>query len=375
MTTKPPPPSSSSAAAAAAAAAAASTARRQPIRQARTVRKPPAKTNGGDDAPSHLPPPKFYPALTQFTDAVDALPSEIIRHFTLLREVDAKACLPEANLRALIDGAERLPAPEDPVGFDAALEALKQLDELRRRRDADPSFATNAALLELEKQEAAEVAASGATGGILGAQETRRARCHQIRGQIVELLATQEEKIHVITTAVEVLQKHLARVEHAFAYVEVEIPAIYRLGNPEHWAYKEPMRKGTAAQIAREREREKREAEAERYQQMQQEKESNMRGDRRLAKYRGHEDDEDTGRKKVRKGGDNETLSSAKRITDQQAGVQQQTKKRKTTRDDREKASGANAFTKGTASPRAGTPAAGASKKAKTAAQRATAKR
>ncbi|KAF8543161.1 hypothetical protein BDD12DRAFT_788948 [Trichophaea hybrida] len=220
MASKPPLPSP--------AVAGPSTARRQPLRQARTARKPATSkltTNGTEPSAHHLPPAKFYPALAAFTDAVDALPSEIIRHFTLLREVDAKACLPEVNLRALIDAAERLPAASDPYEFDAAMESLKQLDELRRRRDADPLF-------------------------------------------IADLLVTQDEKIHVITTAVEALQKHLARVEHAFAYVEVEIPEIYRLGNREHWAYKEPMKKGTAAQIAREKERERREQE-ERLHQMQ----------------------------------------------------------------------------------------------------------
>jgi hypothetical protein len=294
--------------------------------------------------------------------------------------VDAKACLPEANLRALIDAAERLPAASDPYEFDAAMEALKQLDELRRRRDADPLFNTNQAqvgiLTGMEKNEAAEASTTGGAGSqtILGAPETRRARCHQIRGQIADLLVTQDEKIHVITTAVEALQKHLARVEHAFAYVEVEIPQIYRLGNPEHWAYKEPMKKGTAAQIAREKERERREQE-ERHHQMQME--SNVRGGGRGNNSKNshhhyahhqHQEEHEPIKKRVRKTGDNETLSSTKRIADQQAGAQQQqqVKKRKTaaSKEEREKATTA----KGTASPRASTPVP---KKVKSTAQRA----
>jgi hypothetical protein len=356
------------------------TARRQPIRQARTARKPVPKTatNGTETSAQHHAPAKFYPALAAFTDAVDALPSEIIRHFTLLREVDAKACLPEAKLRNLIDVAERLPAPEDSYAFDAAMESLKSLVGLRQRRDTDPMFARNAAqtalLAELEKLEAADTTPpEGNT--VLGSAETRRARYHQIRAQISDLILTQDEKIHVITTAVEALQKHLARVEHAFAYVEVEIPAIYRQGNPQHWAYKEAMRRGTAAQIAREKERERREQE-ERIHQAQVERESNVRGTIRgnagknshnshYSHHQNHDDHENV-KKKARKTGDNETLSSAKRIADQQAGVQsQQTKKRKAAPKD-DKKEPANA--KGTVSPRAGTPAP---KKVKSAAQRA----
>ncbi|KAA8903097.1 hypothetical protein FN846DRAFT_954519 [Sphaerosporella brunnea] len=370
MATKPPIPASSSS-----TIVVQATARRQPIRQARTVRKPVPKTaNGTETSAQHHAPAKFYPALKAFTDAVDALPSEIIRHFTLLREVDAKACLPEANLRNLIDAAERLPASDDPYAYDAAMEALKKLVGLRQRRDADPMFASNATpaalLAELEKLEAAD-AAPPEGNTVLGNPESRRARYHQIRAQISDLLVTQEEKIHVITTAVEALQKHLSRVEHAFAYVEVEIPAIYRQGNPEHWGYKEPMRRGTAAQIAREKERERREQE-ERAHQAQMERESNVRGTARgnagknsHSNHYSHQDDEVV-KKKARKTGDNETLSSAKRIADQQAGAQNNsTKKRKAAPKDDKKES---TNTKGTASPRAGTPVP---KKAKNTAQRA----
>jgi len=354
--------------------------RRQPLRQARTARKtvPKPVTNGAESSAQHHPPANFYPALAAFTDAVDALPSEIIRHFTLLREVDAKACLPEANLRMLIDAAESLEAPKDPYEFDEAMEALKQLNELRQRRDAEQTAfaadATRVALIaELEKLEAAETAASPGGTTILGTAETKRARCHQIRGQIADLIMTQDEKIHVITTAVDALNKHLGRVEHAFAYVEKEIPSLYRLGNPEHWAYKDPMKRGTAAQIAREKEREKREQE-ERYHQNQLERENHVRGavPGRTSKshhhyvHHQHQEESTEPKKKARKTGDNETLSSTKRIADQQAGAQQQqvTKKRKATKEEKEKVTN----TKGTASPRAGTPVP---KKVKTVAQRA----
>lgn len=260
------------------------------------------------------------------------------------------------------------------------MEALKQIDELRRRRDADPLFVTTAPqaplLAELEKLEATETA-NPSSQIVLGAPETRRARCHQIRAQIADLLVTQDEKIHVITTAVDALQKHLARVDHAFAYAEVEVPPIYRLGNPEHWAYKEPMKKGTAAQVARERERERREHD-ERLHQLNLERESNIRGAGRAhssTKNSHHhfahhqlQEEHETIKKRVRKTGDNETLSSAKRIADQQAGAQQQqqSKKRKTaaSKDDKEKTTA----TKGAASPRVGAPAP---KKVKSSAQRA----
>lgn len=248
-----------------------STSRRQPMRQARTnpARKnaPNSKLGGrgglvngsGQNPPSNQPPAKFYPALTAFTDAVDALPSETIRHFTLLREVDAKAYGPEATLRSLISAAQALPAPEDPYEFDPALETMKQLDDLQRRRDELTNAAEAMLLHELEAAQAAEVTTGSKT--ILGHPETRRARCLQIRTQISEILVTLDEKIHVITTAYEALQKHLQRIDHAYSFVQHEIPDLYRLGSTEHWAYKEPIKKGTAAAQARAAERERREAE------------------------------------------------------------------------------------------------------------------
>ena len=265
-----------------------STSRRQPMRQARTIRKNASNsklgrgtTNGvnGQSTPSNAPPTKFYPALSQFTDAIDALPSETIRHFTLLREVDAKACGPETNLRALIESAQSLPAPEDPHEVDPAIEALKTLEGLQQRRD---EFAADAEQLEtLHHLETMQASEGPGSKTILGHPETRRARCAQIRAQITELLKTQDEKIHVITTANEALQKHLQRIEHTFGYVQMEIPDTYRLGSTEHWAYKDPVKKGTLAAQARAAERAQREAEERHNQQQREIETSNTRSETR----------------------------------------------------------------------------------------------
>lgn len=360
--------------------------------------------SGGQNAPSNQPPAKFYPALTAFTDAVDALPSETIRHFTLLREVDAKAYGPEASLRALIDAAQSLPAPDDAYEFDPALETMKKLDELQRRRDDLVLGAEIRLLHELEATQAAEIA-SGAKM-ILGYPETRRARCLQIRTQISEILVTLDEKIHVITTAHEALQKHLQRIDHAYSYVQHEIPDLYRLGSTEHWAYKEPMKKGTAAAQARAAERAQREAE-ERHNAQQREDLSNTRTETRreallrqkaAAQAATVNDEEDQprepnqqqqqqqqqptkklhGNSKIRK--EQEALASAKRMAEHQSAngggglvpatgatpVASQQKRRKTTNTIKDTAGATIAekptavggpVAKGVGSPRAGTPA------------------
>lgn len=50
-------------------------------------------------------PHGFYPAITHFTDAILALPREVRRHTSLLKEVDAKAWALEENLQTLLQTA------------------------------------------------------------------------------------------------------------------------------------------------------------------------------------------------------------------------------------------------------------------------------
>ena len=47
--------------------------------------------------------PGFLPALTHFTGAVDAFPKEIIKHFSMFKEVEAKLHDPEHLLEGLLD--------------------------------------------------------------------------------------------------------------------------------------------------------------------------------------------------------------------------------------------------------------------------------
>lgn len=101
--------------------------RRQPARQARTNPQrsstqmiSSAPTLAAQEAPS-LPEPGFFPALMHFTDAITALPREMIRHFTMLKEVDAKIYGPEEKLAILLNASLRSHPPRSaqagkPIG-------------------------------------------------------------------------------------------------------------------------------------------------------------------------------------------------------------------------------------------------------------------
>lgn len=179
---------------------------------------------------------RFYPALASFTDSIDALPAEIIRNFTLLREVDAKACHPEEQLRRYIAAVKTLPPPADPNEQDLALEFLRRQEDLEQRREDALSNGENAHESSGESVE--------------HYPETRRSRLQQIRMVLQDLLPMLDEKIHVITGTAEALNKHNLRVDQAYAYVQSEIPEMYRTGNPDHWGYKPNPPKGSARSAA-----------------------------------------------------------------------------------------------------------------------------
>ena len=230
--------------------------RSQPPRQTRTN---PARRTTLSTASKNAPrngvnaaPPqasinqRFYPALASFTDSIDALPAEIIRNFTLLREVDAKACHPEEQLRRYIAAVKSLPAPLDPNEADPALDFLRRQEKLKRRREE--------ALMKGENPPPeTDVEISGET--VEQYPETRRSRLQQIRMVLQDLLPMLDEKIHVITVTAETLNKHNLRVEQAYSFVKSEVPEVYRTGDPEHWGYKPNPPRGANARAAAQEQR------------------------------------------------------------------------------------------------------------------------
>lgn len=132
----------------------------------------------------------LYPGLNDMADALEALPMEIIRHFTLLREIDAKCIVTMPELTRLIKYLFTLPVPS---------------------RDAEP------ALVEERKEVLAH-----------------------IRQLIHELMPCLEEKMHVAGVAADAIGRHMKRLDYDFNELVVgqdEIPHIVRFGPAEHPAY------------------------------------------------------------------------------------------------------------------------------------------
>ena len=208
-----------------------STNRRQPVRQTRTN---PARTvtNVVQPQAGALPQvpdgdrnanPGFYPAITHFTDAITALPKEMIRHYTMLKEVDAKTHGPEALLGQYLNAALKASGP-----------LQQQTSRTQANRAEDPQItATSNGLPPADN-----------TGN--GSQPSahddsvnlaRRGHFHNMRLAMLEMLQTLDEKSHVLNTAIDSLDRQMKRCNSSYPHIEDEISEEARYGSLTHWAY------------------------------------------------------------------------------------------------------------------------------------------
>ncbi|KAG5517995.1 hypothetical protein PMAC_000450 [Pneumocystis sp. 'macacae'] len=121
-----------------------------------------------------------YAYLNDFTDAIEALPMDLTRNFTLLREVDAKV----SNLQHLISSS---------------------ISNLLTNTD---SF-----------------------------QETKSISSSRLRSLLVQIIPYADEKISVASSTRDAIKKHLKRLDLDFSLIENEIPAIIRFGSANHPAF------------------------------------------------------------------------------------------------------------------------------------------
>lgn len=209
--------------------------RSQPVRQART--NPPRHRAFGDrDADSSGPvgdqPIDIFPAVTHFADTMTALPKELVRHFTLLKEVDAKIFGPEEQLFKLVAAATN-PAAVSGRNTDTNASAATA-----SAPDAAPATLGGAVQEQAQNPSMVEV-----DGGFPSAFDLaslpRQQLLRQTTFKIHEMLVSLEEKNHVLSTANEALQKQLTRIEDVWPYLEDEFTDEAKWGSTTHWAYQE----------------------------------------------------------------------------------------------------------------------------------------
>ncbi|KUJ15442.1 uncharacterized protein LY89DRAFT_588326 [Mollisia scopiformis] len=226
----------------------ASSRRAQPLRQTRN--NPPrssisgsrpfgsrASLNSGLEENSI----EIFPAITHFADAITALPKELVRHFTLLKEVDAKIFAPEEELGKLIDAALSAPLPN---------RTQNALGPTSAPMSAQGSL--NGSIINGHAGSANSVVEAGDAYTFEPANIPRRQLFQRIAYTMSNMLVSLDEKNHVIATAAEALNKQVARIDDCFPYIELEISEEARYGSSTHWAYPENRVPKTGAVSRRE---------------------------------------------------------------------------------------------------------------------------
>lgn len=212
--------------------------RRQPVRQTRTNPPRGAANVAQPQTPAGAPKaigqnatPGFYPAITHFTDSITALPKELIRNYTMLKEVDAKIHGPEELLGQLVRGVLSAPLP------------AHKITTLKHNHDVIRSHKENTNNFQLRDMARSPNALDD------GFDLPRRQMIMNLRIVMNDMFTTLDEKNHVISNAVDELNKQLARCDSSFAHIPKEISEEARDGSLNHWAYTEKAaeKKGTLA--------------------------------------------------------------------------------------------------------------------------------
>lgn len=224
--------------------------RRQSLRQTRTnptrnavTTAPPGRTLGESQENVPQVNPGFFPAITHFTDAIAALPKEMTRNYTMLKEVDAKIYAPEEDIRQLLAEIRRAPIPPskpDPSPQVSSLAASAVVPELHQSEQVGGSSDQ----IELPEKAQADDQEVGNSADL-----PRRQAFYNLRRMMNDMLGTLDEKNHVMSTAIDELDKQLERCNSSFPHIKHEVSEEARYGSVNHWAYttKTAEKKGTLA--------------------------------------------------------------------------------------------------------------------------------
>ncbi|RYP03665.1 hypothetical protein DL764_004992 [Monosporascus ibericus] len=218
-----------------------SSRRAQPVRQTRTN---PPRTNSGlsrtlsgrelvGGNQGHEQPIDIFPAVTHFTDAITALPKDLVRHFTLLKEVDAKIFAPEETLFQLVDAALSSNNPESRHANDTSSSVAPVSTPTSAQNSASGAAVNGGHPLGSSSDENYHAAVFDPSN------IPRRHLFRQTAWKIQEMLVSLEEKNHVITTANDALSKQLGRINDVWPHLEAEFSEEARWGSTTHWAYPE----------------------------------------------------------------------------------------------------------------------------------------
>lgn len=229
--------------------------RRQSVRQARTsttrplnyYARPFGSFGGPVDELQDDTPPGFFPAIQYFTDSVTALPKEVMHHFTLIKEVEAKVYGPEKMAAQMAGRILDMPAPPRR-SRQPSTQALLSFTANNSATNSHNGSVINGSAPGLQHQPSdADESSSQAPQIDAQADFARRQEFHNLRTVLSSMLVNLDEKNVVMAEANRVLARQLGRMESVIPHVENEISEEARLGSLTHWAYADNRVKKTSA--------------------------------------------------------------------------------------------------------------------------------
>jgi hypothetical protein len=181
----------------------------------------------------------FYPGLQYFADAITALPKEVMKQFTLMKEVEAKIHGPSERLNVLIDALMTRPVPRRKQMHAGAGAGLGLLSFTAHN---STSGSTNASVVNgMAGPQDAQASHAGSVDGeeLVDSQEelARRMQYVELCKDLKSLIPNLDEKHGVLEEANRVLALQEMRLDSVMPHVENEISEEARLGSMTHWAY------------------------------------------------------------------------------------------------------------------------------------------
>jgi hypothetical protein len=161
-----------------------------------------------------------------------------VRHFTLLKEVDAKIFAPEEDLGKLVDAALNAPPLQRPQTIETQNAHGLTSAPMSAQGSINGSVTNGQVGSVTSAPDAVDV--YNAANLVYEPSNIQRRQLFQHCAYTMQnMLVSLDEKNHVISTAAEALNKQLARIDDCFPYIELEISEEARYGSTTHWAYPE----------------------------------------------------------------------------------------------------------------------------------------
>ena len=207
--------------------------------------------NNADNDIQDATPQGFFPALTYFTDAITALPKEVMRQFTLMKEVEAKIHGPNERLGEIVDDLMEYPVPPRKSQQNGAGVSGQRLLSLTANNSVTGS--TTASLVNGVAPNAIQLSAQDSVSGSVNGEDMtqieseedqiKRQKYQELRSTTLKLLVNLDEKNVVLAEAKRILDQQQMRIDSVMPLVDNEISEEARLGSMTHWAYSDNRQK------------------------------------------------------------------------------------------------------------------------------------